>query len=81
MEDILKLIDKTLTEDGHYCEYWQDANLPIVFYIRINGDWKHSHLRIDYLMKQIGLNRLGEKDVVDTESDWYESTHVYVYCK
>ena len=64
-----------------YENIWQDPNLPIIFYITIDGDWKHDHGYIDYLMEEIGLNKLGEKDTEDTGEDWYESTHIYIATK
>lgn len=77
---MLELIYKTLKENGYLCEYWQDPNLPMVFYITIDGDWKHDHLRIDYLMEGLNLTRLGEQDVEENGDDWYKSTHIYIAC-
>lgn len=76
----VETIIKTLKDNEMYGheEIWQDGQLPCVFYITIDGDWKHDHGYIDYLMKGIGLNKVGEKNVEDNGSDWYESTHVYI---
>jgi len=73
------LIIKTLEEKEMYADaVWQDTNLPCIFYITIDGDWKHDHGYIDYLMGEIGLKKMGEKDVEENGDDWYESTHVYI---
>ena len=80
MEKMLELIYKTLKENGYYCEYWQNSELPMVFYITIDGDWKHDHQYIDYLMEGINLHRLGEQDVEENGDDWYKSTHIYIAC-
>ena len=72
-------IYKKLTDNEQYIdEIWQDANLPCIFYITIDGDWKHEHGYIDYLMGEIGLRKMGEKDVEENGDDWYKSTHVYI---
>lgn len=81
MADILKQISDTLKENGIYAEeYWQDKELPNVYYITIDGDWKHSHLFTDFLMKGLSLNKIGETDLVEDGSDWYQSTHTYILC-
>lgn len=81
MDSMLELIHKTLKDNGEYCnEVWKDPNLPNVFYITIDGDWKHDHGYIDYLMEGINLHKLGEKDVEENGDDWYESTHIYIAC-
>ena len=76
---MIEKMQKTLTDNNVSFEYVsQDLKLPYVYYVRINGDWKHDHGRADYLMEQIGLIALGQKDFVEDGSDWYEATHTYV---
>lgn len=45
--------------------------------IEIRGDWKHDHLRADYLMGQNGFTLLKEWVTEEDGSDWYKSVHVY----
>lgn len=81
MTNILEQIRNTLNENGIYAEeYWQDKELPNVYHITIDGDWKHSHLFTDHLMKGLSLNKIGETDLVEDGSDWYQSTHTYILC-
>lgn len=42
------------------------------------GDWKHSHARLDYIMKENGYELLGEMLTEDDGSDCYSATHFYV---
>lgn len=49
-----------------------------MIYIKIEwGDWKHSHLRADYLMKQIGYIFFDELITESDGSDCYSSIHIY----
>ena len=45
--------------------------------ITICGDWKHSHLATDWVMKNLGYVRDDEIITEDNESDWYTSMHYY----
>lgn len=79
MADIINQIYDTFKEnDVCVDEVWQDAELPAIYYITIDGDWKHSHIFADHLMKQLNLHKIGEKDLVEDGSDWYQSTHIYI---
>ena len=41
------------------------------------GDWKHSHLRVDYLMKQLGYILVNEDVTEENGDDCYSSIHYY----
>lgn len=44
-----------------------------------NGDWKHDHGHLDYIMEQNGYMKLGEQGFgEDTGDDSYSSTHVFL---
>lgn len=43
------------------------------------GDWKHAHLRADYLMEQFGFKAVDEYVTEDDGSDTYSSIHKYEY--
>ena len=76
---MIEIIQKTLNENGiSYEDVSQDLNITNVYYITIDGDWKHDHRFADELMQRINLNRLGEKDVEENGDDWYRSTHIYI---
>lgn len=72
------LIDKYLVSNGLYVdEVYRDR----FFYACVEiswGDWKHEHLRCDYLMKQIGYS-LHHVDETETDgSDCYSAIRYYV---
>ena len=76
---IVDKINDVLEKNNTYAKsVWKDNGLPVV-YVNLNGDWKHTHLYVDYLLKEIGLIKIGEKNVISDGDDWYESTHVYGY--
>ena len=79
--DITKQIRKVLEDDKRTDEVYKDVNLPNIYYITIEGDWYHDHHYVDHLVEQkCGLRRIGEKDVQESDGDFYESTHVYILC-
>lgn len=46
--------------------------------IYIDGDWKHDHGFLNYLMKENGYEFVGYESIIDTGSDWYPATHKFV---
>ena len=75
MEEIRR-IDKKLSEAHLYAEIYEHA--PFVYVDIEHGDWKHDHMRCDYLMKQLGYRAIDEKVTYADGSDNYSATHVYV---
>lgn len=41
------------------------------------GDWKHSHLTLDYLMRQLGYILIEEEETEENGDDCYSSIHYY----
>lgn len=69
-------LNKYLRErDADYSEIYETDEL-ITISIEW-GDWKHSHLRLDYLMKQVGYVLTDEKLTESDGSDCYSSIHFY----
>jgi len=48
-----------------------------IFDIEVCGDWKHSHLRLRYLMDLIGYSQVFERVTDEDGSDWYTAIHRY----
>lgn len=71
-------IQKTLSDDLICCDVheWENG-----VYVEISyGDWKHDHLRCDYLMKTMGYKLKEEKVTRQDSSDCYDSIHIYEKC-
>lgn len=49
--------------------------------IYVDGDWKHDHGYVDYVMEELGCLKVDEEVHHDTGEDWYPSTHTYVCVK
>lgn len=71
ISEILNYLD----EKGVYGCAWEDG--PAIC-VSIGGDWKHEHLRMDCLMRQIGYDLYNEEVTETDGSDCYESTHTYL---
>jgi len=68
-------IQKTLSDDLISCDVYEWEN---GVYVEIEyGDWKHDHLRCDYLMKTMGYSLIEEKVTKQDGSDCYGSIHIY----
>lgn len=53
--------------------------IPCIVEVEISwGDWKHEHLRCDYLMKELGYLEIGEELTEEDGSDCYSAIHRYV---
>jgi len=85
---IIKVIDfDTLQQylDEEDADY-REINQPLynnkymanyIFDIEVCGDWRHSHLRLKYLMEQIGYVLTSKKVTEEDGSDWYTAIHRY----
>lgn len=44
-----------------------------------NGDWKHDHARLNYLMRKNHYRFITEKEIGISEDDSYSSIHCFKY--
>ena len=63
-----------MDEDMCIEECINDFSIEIIW-----GDWKHAHLRADYLMEQFGFKAVSENVTEEDGSDCYSAIHVYEY--
>ncbi len=83
---IVNLIDRSVNVEG-----LEDVEAGVgssSFTLRIRGDWKHDHLRADYLIRNYfadndawRLTDIEEDTVEEDGSDWYVADHTYVLKK
>lgn len=82
-EDMVALLDKEHISHTELWDYKQYAEIPeiAVIDIYIDGDWKHDHLRADYLIKEnFQIVKSYSEELEDTGGDWGpEVHHYYVY--
>ena len=78
-------IDKYLSDnkvwvESVYSDYDKDKNI-VEISVEVDGDWKHDHLRADYLMNKYfseDLEESGETEIGESDDDSYYSLHTYV---
>lgn len=59
-------------------ECWPHPDgLPVVCIEIYNGDWKHEHSRLDYVLKEHGYVKMGERLTEEDGSDVYSSIHYF----
>lgn len=63
-------------ENNFYPEIWGDDGV-IKIYISW-GDWKHEHLRCDWLMSELGYILINKFETEEDGSDCYCGEHWYV---
>ena len=60
-------------------EVYQYMDLPVIAVDIRWGDWKHDHLRADYLMEErTGFPKVNQKVTEEDGSDCYSATHYYI---
>ncbi len=71
-------ITQYLAENHVYVDVYRDR-FGFYICIDIDGDWKHDHGYVDYVMRQVFGYELHHEDITEEDgSDWYASTHYYV---
>ena len=82
-DDMVALLDREGISHAELWDYKQYPEIPeiAVIDIYIDGDWKHDHLRADYLIKEnFQVVKCYSEATEDTGSDWGpEVHHYYVY--
>lgn len=76
MNEIIEKIQKLLNDNRLYADVYNDG---VFIKVDVSGDWKHEHLRCDWLIKdnfKVLLN--GEEVTESDDSDCYVSTHIYL---
>ena len=68
-------------------KFFKDKDLPYGWGVTLagnvevevhDGDWKHDHLHLDWVMGENGYEKLGERRIGEpTGGDWYSSVHVF----
>lgn len=79
-EDIVNLLDADNISHVELYNYKQYEPIPriAVISIYIDGDWKHDHLRADYLVKEnFNVIKVESYETEDTGSDWGPEVHDY----
>jgi len=79
-DKIRKWLDDIFLSHGIFEDVYLDGKKRLVIE-GVEGDWKHTHKYLDYLLEQKGFS-LDEEKVSNSNSeeisDWYTSTHYYV---
>lgn len=67
--------------DFEYIQEGEVGGVPLLTITVEWGDWKHSHGRLDYLMKDKGYEVLGVNVTEEDGSDCYSAEHIYYHKK
>lgn len=70
-------LEKVFSEHGLYADVVPTDGVVEV-YIEW-GDWKHDHLRADWLATENGWTKIDERITEDDGSDVYSSVHTYCF--
>ena len=67
--------------------FFREKELPYEWYVTAggkvevyvpDGDWKHDHVYLDWVMRDNGYEKVGERRIGEpTGGDWYSSVHAY----
>lgn len=83
-EEIVKKAEAIFKENhSYYGISINDTHTAILQRIDIcvDGDWKHDHGYVDYVMQELGCLKVDEWVHYNTGDDWYPSTHTFVCVK
>ena len=75
----VELVEKTLRENGVFCNAYQYMDLPVVAVEIHWGDWKHDHWRADWLAEEMGGTVLATNITEENGSDCYSAIHHYIF--
>ena len=79
-EDVVKVLDDARISQVELYGYKQYEPIPeiAVISVYIDGDWKHDHLRADWLIKEkFNVIKHESYETEDTGCDWGPEVHIY----
>ena len=72
-------INRIFKENNLYYDYFILSNNEMIGIIIENGDWKHDHLRLNYIMSKNNYIFVKENEIDTSDDDSYSSTHYFKY--
>lgn len=72
-------INRIFKENNLYYDYFILSNYEMIGIIIENGDWKHDHLRLNYIMSKNNYIFVKENEIDTSDDDSYSSTHYFKY--
>lgn len=82
-----EIIEKARKQFKENNAYYEMNTVPVSTFIiekiqvYVDGDWKHDHGYVDWVMQELGCLKVDEQVHFDTGEDWYPSTHTYICVK
>ena len=68
----------TLDKNNVWGTAYQYHTLPVIAVEISWGDWKHAHWRTDYLMEELGFQKIKVDVTEEDGSDCYSAIHYYM---
>lgn len=72
-------INRIFKENNLYYDYFILSNNEMIGIIIEDGDWKHDHLRLNYIMSKNNYIFIKENEIGTSDDDSYSSTHYFKY--
>ena len=72
-------INRIFKENNLYYDYFILSNNEMIGIIVEDGDWKHDHLRLNYIMSKNNYIFIKENEIGTSDDDSYSSTHYFKY--
>ena len=72
-------INRIFKENNLYYDYFILSNNEMIGIIVEDGDWKHDHLRLNYIISKNNYIFIKENEIGTSDDDSYSSTHYFKY--
>lgn len=81
----MSYFDKIVKEEEMLYVLLEDVNLvdlgfgiaEKILFITVQGDWKHDHLRCQYLLEEEGYRMISKRVTEEDGSDWYTAEYTF----
>lgn len=72
-------INRIFKENNLYYDYTISSTDGMIAITIEDGDWKHDHIRLNYIMRKNHYRLIKNVEFGTSEDDSYSSTHYYKY--
>ena len=80
IKELVEKVQKLLDDNNLWADAYNYNDIAIA--VEVNrGDWKHDHLRTEWLLKENGFTKITSKVTEEDGSDTYSAIHYFVTTK
>lgn len=76
-KEVKEVYDYLKKNNADFYDVWDNSDGTICVDVKL-GDWKHSHLRLQFLMEELGYSLIDRRTYDNEYEDTFSAIHTYL---